>query len=119
MELEHASAVYNYVDLIRNGEGFSCRHVCEDCREMRAISASGSVQTIEVIIRLQGAFAMFIFRTTFTEEDVQRLEQRLAVYRVPSPPVSARTEQIIDAVEFSSEDVQNAATAAANALARE
>ncbi|ATQ73461.1 hypothetical protein CR152_02235 [Massilia violaceinigra] len=62
---------------------------------------------------------MFIFRTTFTEEDVQRLEERLSLRVAPRPPFSARTQQIIDAVEFSPEDVKKAATAAAIAMASE
>ena len=62
---------------------------------------------------------MFIIKMTFSDEEVQRIQDRLS-RKVPlAPPLPPRIEQIVDAMEFSDDDIKKAAAAAVAALAGE
>ncbi|NHZ96300.1 YdiU family protein [Massilia sp. CCM 8734] len=62
---------------------------------------------------------MFIVTMSFSDEEIQRIQERLSCKVPLIPPLSPRIEQIIEEMEFSDDDLRKASAAASAALASE
>ena len=62
---------------------------------------------------------MFTVTMSFSDDEIQRIQERLA-RKVPLiPPLSPHIERIINEMEFSDDDLRKASAAASAALASE